>query len=83
VNTLHQVLILSPTFVPEKVGVNRKYAHKKTKVFNMDINDPKCVKQKSTGRKISDVVYWQGVLKQWRKTKRVQNKALVYSNSGL
>jgi len=30
--------------------------------------DPNCVQQESTGRKIRSVVYWQGALKQWRKT---------------
>ena len=55
-------------FCSWKMGVSRKYVHKKKKVFNTDINDTKRVKQKSTGRKIRSVVYWQMSLKQWRKT---------------
>jgi hypothetical protein len=46
----------------------------KNNFFNTDINDPKRVKQKSTGRKRRSVVYWQKPLKQWRKTNECKTR---------
>jgi hypothetical protein len=66
---VHQGLVLRPSYVPEKVGINKKrkrkiYYHKKKKELH-EINYLKSVKPKMAGRKLRS-----GILARCVKAKR-------------
>jgi hypothetical protein len=69
VNSIHQTLVLRPSCV---VKGGRKQKRRKSKmIFPYGIGVIKCslpkgIKQKIRQRKLRNVVYWQGALKQKR-----------------
>jgi hypothetical protein len=72
---MHQVLVLRPIYVSEKVGVNKKRRNSKMifpekimeyiRAKELERSQPKGVKSKMKGRKLRSGVnlYWQGSLK--------------------
>ena len=62
---IHRTLILSPNFVPEKVGVNQKwYFHQKQGVSLIKRSQRNGFKSKMKERKLKSGVNWPGELKQ-------------------
>jgi len=61
---VHPDPVLRSTCVPENVGVNKKlYPHKKQRLQQMQIYQPKGVKTVMRKRKLRNCVNWQGALK--------------------
>jgi len=66
---LHQGLLLLPSCVPKKLGVNitgvnqKRRSHEEKTFKLMGINQPKSVKPKTRGRKLRSV-NWQGAFEQ-------------------
>ena len=65
----HQVLVLHPSYILEKVGINKKginqkrYSHQKSGISITEHNQPKDVKSKMRNRKLKSGVNLKGVLK--------------------
>ena len=61
---IHQILLLRPDRLPEKVEVNSKelnkkiYSHKKKMFYKMPVNQPKKVKSTMRNRKLRSSVNW-------------------------